>query len=146
MKFMRLIVMFDLPVKTKKQSKEATAFRNFLLKDGFYMVQYSIYARVCNGQDSVLTHKNRIKSSIPSNGSIRVLTITEKQYENIDILIGEKQKYDKNANYELISFFLKNKKMMRFCNILKRKNIQKILSIAVIPRIFCNVLYHKIKQ
>ena len=39
MKFMRLIVMFDLPVKTKKQSKEATAFRNFLLKDGFYMVQ-----------------------------------------------------------------------------------------------------------
>lgn len=105
MKFMRLIVMFDLPVKTKKQSKEATAFRNFLLKDGFYMVQYSIYARVCNGQDSVLTHKNRIKSSIPSNGSIRVLTITEKQYENIDILIGEKQKYDKNANYELISFF-----------------------------------------
>lgn len=102
---MRLIVMFDLPVKTKKQSKEATAFRNFLLKDGFYTVQYSIYARVCNGQDSVLTHKNRIKSSIPSNGSIRVLTITEKQYENIDILIGEKQKYDKNANYELISFF-----------------------------------------
>ena len=105
MKFMRLIVMFDLPVKTKKHLRRATAYIIFLLKDGFYMVQYSIYARVCNGQDSVLTHKNRIKSSIPSNGSIRVLTITEKQYENIDILIGEKQKYDKNANYELISFF-----------------------------------------
>ena len=105
MKFMRLIVMFDLPVKTKKQSKEATAFRNFLLKDGYYMMQYSIYVRICNGQDFIEMHKNRIKSAIPKNGSIRLLTVTEKQYENIDILLGEKVKYDKNANYELISFF-----------------------------------------
>lgn len=105
MKFMRLIVMFDLPVKTRKQAKAATAFRNFLLKDGYYMVQYSIYARVCNGQDSVETHKNRIKSAIPTDGSIRLLTITEKQYENIEILLGKKNKNDNNANYELISFF-----------------------------------------
>ena len=105
MKFMRLIVMFDLPVKTKKQVKDATAFRNFLLKDGYYMVQYSIYARVCNGQDSVETHKNRIKSAVPNDGSIRLLTITEKQYENIEILLGKKTKNDNNANYELISFF-----------------------------------------
>lgn len=105
MKFMRLIVMFDLPVKTRKQAKAATAFRNFLLKDGYYMVQYSIYVRICNGQDSVETHKNRIKSAIPNDGSIRLLTITEKQYENIEILLGKKTKYDNNANYELISFF-----------------------------------------
>ena len=105
MKFMRLIVMFDLPVKTRKQAKAATAFRNFLLKDGYYMVQYSIYVRICNGQDSVETHKNRIKSAIPNDVSIRLLTITEKQYENIEILLGEKTKYDNNANYELISFF-----------------------------------------
>lgn len=105
MKFMRLIVMFDLPVKTKKQVKEATAFRNFLLKDGYYMIQYSIYVRICNGQDSVLMHKNRLRTAVPMNGSIRVLTITEKQYENIEILLGKRQKNDKNANYELISFF-----------------------------------------
>ena len=105
MNFMRIIVMFDLPVKSKRQRKEATAFRNFLLKDGYYMVQYSIYVRICNGQDSVQLHKNRIKFAIPSQGAVRLLTITEKQYENIEILLGKKQKEDKNANYELISFF-----------------------------------------
>ncbi len=105
MKFMRLIVMFDLPVKTRKQAKAATAFRNFLLKDGYYMVQYSVYVRICNGEDSVVNHRNRIKLAIPPQGSIRLLTVTEKQYENIDILLGKKEKQDKNANYELISFF-----------------------------------------
>ena len=105
MEFMRLIVMFDLPVKTKKQTKEATKFRNFLLKNGYYMLQYSIYVRICNGQDSVQLHKARIKASIPPNGSIRVLTVTEKQFENIEIILGKKMKEDRNANYELISFF-----------------------------------------
>lgn len=105
MKFMRIIVMFDLPVKTKKQSKDVSAFRKFLLKDGYYMMQYSIYVRVCNGQDSVEMHKSRLKSAVPSNGSIRVLTVTEKQYENIDVFLGKRQKNDRNANYELISFF-----------------------------------------
>lgn len=105
MKFMRIIVMFDLPVKNKSDSKEANRFRKFLLKDGYYMVQYSIYARVCNGIDSVDLHRARLKVAKPNKGSVRVLTITEKQYENIDILTGERKKQDKNANYELISFF-----------------------------------------
>ena len=43
---MRIIVFFDLPVKTKKERRNATQFRNFLIKDGFYMMQYSVYARV----------------------------------------------------------------------------------------------------
>ena len=105
MKFMRLIVMFDLPVKTRKQAKEATAFRNFLIKDGYYMMQYSVYVRICNGQDSVEIHRNRLKYAVPHNGSIRVLTVTEKQYQNIDIFLGKRDKKDRNANYELISFF-----------------------------------------
>lgn len=105
MKFMRIIVMFDLPVKTKKQVKEASAFRNFLIKDGYYMMQYSVYVRICNGQDSVETHRNRLRYAVPNNGSVRVLTVTEKQYQNIDIFLGKRDKRDANANYELISFF-----------------------------------------
>lgn len=88
-RFMRMLVFFDLPVQTKRQRSEATRFRNFLLKDGYYMVQYSVYARTCNSYDSVNTHKMRLSSNLPNNGSIRLLTITEKQYLSIDVLIGK---------------------------------------------------------
>lgn len=55
-RLMRILVMFDLPVKTKQQRRQATQFRNFLVRDGFHMVQLSVYARVCNGRDAVETH------------------------------------------------------------------------------------------
>ncbi len=104
-KFMRILVFFDLPVKTKKERKVATQFRNFLIKDGYYMLQYSVYVRLCNGLDAVNMHKERLKNGIPNNGSIRVLTVTEKQYDSIDILLGKKLKYEKPIEYENLSFF-----------------------------------------
>ncbi len=104
-KYMRILVFFDLPVRTKNERKVATQFRNFLLKDGYYMLQYSVYVRLCNGIDSVNIHKQRLKQGIPNNGSIRVLTVTEKQYDAIDILLGEKIKYEKPIEYETLSFF-----------------------------------------
>lgn len=87
-RFMRLVVLFDLPVKTKKQRHDATAFRNFLLKDGYYMLQYSVYVRVCNGADAVQKHRARLQGHLPDNGAVRVMVITEKQYESIEILVG----------------------------------------------------------
>ena len=87
-RFMRLVVLFDLPVKTKKLRHDATAFRNFLLKDGYYMLQYSVYVRVCNGADAVQKHRARLQDHLPDNGAVRVMVITEKQYESIEILVG----------------------------------------------------------
>lgn len=104
-KYMRILVFFDLPVKTKIQRKIGTQFRNFLIKDGYYMLQYSVYVRLCNGVDSVNIHKQRLQKGIPNNGSIRVLTVTEKQYNAIDILLGAKVKYEKPIEYENLSFF-----------------------------------------
>ena len=104
-KFMRILVFFDLPVKTKPQRRKATQFRNFLIKDGYYMVQFSVYARVCNGNDMVELHKKRLKANVPDDGSIRVLVITEKQYENVEILLGRKSKYDKPIEFETLSLF-----------------------------------------
>ena len=104
-KFMRILVFFDLPVKTKPQRRKATQFRNFLIKDGYYMVQFSVYARVCNGNDMVELHKKRLKANVPDDGSIRVLVITEKQYENVDILLGGKSKYEKPIEFEKLSLF-----------------------------------------
>lgn len=104
-KFMRILVFFDLPVKTKPQRRKATQFRNFLIKDGYYMVQFSVYARVCNGNDMVELHKKRLKANVPDDGSIRVLVITEKQYENVEILLGRKSKCEKPIEFETLSLF-----------------------------------------
>lgn len=104
-RFMRLLVFFDLPVKTKPQRRTATRFRNFLLKDGYHMLQFSLYARTCNGMDAVEKHKKRLYASIPDNGSVRLLIITEKQYNSIEILVGELTQDDKPVAYEQLSIF-----------------------------------------
>ncbi len=99
------MVFFDLPVKTKKQRREATRFRNFLLNDGYHMVQFSVYARVCNGMDAVNKHRGRIKNNLPENGAIRLLVITERQYEAIDILLGGLSQADDSFQWEQLSIF-----------------------------------------
>ena len=102
---MRIIVFFDLPVKTKTQRREATRFRNFLLTDGYHMLQYSVYARVCNGMDAVEKHRQRVRQNLPDNGSVRLMVITEKQYESIEVLLGKLTEADDKFQYEQLTFF-----------------------------------------
>ena len=104
-KFMRMLVFFDIPVKTKRQRRIATGFLNFLLKDGYHMVQYSVYARVCNGIDAVDKHRSRLKTALPENGSVRLMVVTEKQYEAIEILVGDYREADTPFVCEQLSIF-----------------------------------------
>lgn len=104
-KFMRILVFFDLPVKSKAQRRAATGFRAFLLKDGYYMVQYSVYARVCNGADAVEKHRQRLRQNLPENGAVRMLVITEKQYGAIEILLGKRTQADADFQCEQLTIF-----------------------------------------
>lgn len=104
-KFMRMIVFFDLPVTTAPERKAATKFRNFLIKDGYCMMQFSVYSRVCNGNDAVEKHSKRLKANLPKNGSVRLLTITEKQYRNMAILLGEISVNEKPFLAEQLTIF-----------------------------------------
>lgn len=89
---MRTIVFFDLPNIYAKDRQNYTKFRKFLINEGFIMMQESVYSKiVLNSQQSeLLLQKLRKKS--PNRGLIQVLTITEKQYSNIEYIIGEKNK------------------------------------------------------
>lgn len=71
----------------------------------FRMLQYSVYARVCNGMDAVKKHQSRIRCNLPDNGSVRMLTITEKQYESIEILLGRHTEADEPFQVEQLSIF-----------------------------------------
>lgn len=104
-KLMRILVFFDLPVRTKPQRREATRFRNFLLKDGYHMLQYSVYARVCNGADAVEKHRVRIYDNLPKNGAVRMMAITERQFEAIEILLGPHCAADEPFESEMMSVF-----------------------------------------
>lgn len=82
-KMMWMIVMFDLPTNTKSQRRAATKFRQYLLDNGFVMTQYSIYLRLLSGKDKARSVERKIGMAVPKEGSIQILCITDKQYENI---------------------------------------------------------------
>ncbi|MGC1584699.1 MAG: CRISPR-associated endonuclease Cas2, partial [Rhodomicrobium sp.] len=79
-RIMWLFVFFDLPVGTKIERGEATRFRNFLKGDGYMMIQFSVYARVCRGEEAVDKHLSRVTKNLPKKGSVRTLHVTERQY------------------------------------------------------------------
>lgn len=82
-RIMWLFVFFDLPTETKKQRRSASLFRKNLLKDGFSMMQYSVYIRHCASSESADVHEKRVKGFLPTLGKISILRITDKQYGNI---------------------------------------------------------------
>ncbi len=82
-RIMWIFVFFDLPVTTKKSRKKAAQFRNELLKDGFTMLQYSVYIRHCASKESKNMHVRRIKNLIPDKGHVNILSVTDKQYGKI---------------------------------------------------------------
>lgn len=89
-RIMWLFVFFDLPVLTKKQRKAANQFRKDLLKDGFQMMQLSVYIRVCASAQSAEAHINKVASFMPEEGFACILQVTDRQYGNIVNLWGRK--------------------------------------------------------
>lgn len=86
---MWLFVFFDLPVTTKKERHAATLFRKKLEKNGFSMMQHSVYVRHCGSYESLDVHVKRVKSYVPKLGMVSILSVTDKQYSNIYNFRGE---------------------------------------------------------
>ena len=72
---MWLFVFFDLPVLTKQQRKQATQFRKALEKDGFSMMQFSVYVRHCPSKENVEVHMKRVRLALPTAGQVSILAI-----------------------------------------------------------------------
>ena len=89
---MWILVFFDLPTETKKERKAYTDFRKKLLKDGFNMFQFSIYVRHCSSAENMDVHIKRIKKALPESGEVGILSITDKQFGDIEIYFGRKEK------------------------------------------------------
>jgi len=86
---MRVLVFFDLPTGTAKDRRQYATFRKSLVNDGFEMLQYSVYCRVTLNHDDAEKYIRRIRKYLPPKGSVRLMKITEKQYQSMQILVGE---------------------------------------------------------
>ena len=88
---MRVMVMFDLPVGTGSQRREYTRFRKFLLKNGFVMQQESVYSKLALNTSIAQRIEDNVRRNKPPEGLVQMLTITEKQYSRMELLVGEVQ-------------------------------------------------------
>ncbi|HLA85146.1 MAG TPA: CRISPR-associated endonuclease Cas2 [Thermoguttaceae bacterium] len=101
---MWLFAMFDLPTDTKKAKKQYVEFRRLLLEEGFSMLQYSVYARYCASEEHSTAHRRRIHASLPPDGHIRLVAITDRQFGKMEIFYGKKRDPAEEAPQQLMLF------------------------------------------
>ncbi len=102
---MKIILIFDLPSVEKEDIALNTKFTRTLRKIGFYMLQYSVYVKTLTNQSEYDRIINKIKQIIPKKGNIILLKTTEKQYNDVIYLKGEKNKFDTIVGSNNVVFF-----------------------------------------
>jgi CRISPR-associated protein Cas2 len=86
-----IFVFFDLPTETKQDRKNYAQFRKNLQKDGFTMMQYSIYVRHSSSRENADVHIKRVKSFLAPKGEIIIFSLTDKQFGMMEFFRGQKE-------------------------------------------------------
>ena len=89
-RYLRIVVFFDLPVLTESNRKDYRTFRKYLIKSGFMMVQESVYCKLAQNSSVADAVVKNIKKNKPHEGLVQVLRVTEKQYNKMDFIVGER--------------------------------------------------------
>ena len=88
---MRVVVFFDLPVDTASDRSEYRRFRKFLIRNGFVMMQESVYSKIVLNNTAAVAVQENVRLYKAAKGLIQMLVITERQYEGMEIVVGEPQ-------------------------------------------------------
>ena len=99
---MRLLLFFDLPTETSKNRLDYTRFHKFLIKNGFIMMQKSVYSKLVINNVTSAAVKTKISNNLPPAGIIELLEVTENQFSRIEYLKGEKQSVIEESMERLI--------------------------------------------
>ena len=86
---MRIILFFDLPQETSADRREYSRFHRFLIKNGFMMMQESVYCKLSLNSTAQNTVLNNIRKHKPPKGLVQILTVTEKQFSRMEFVVGE---------------------------------------------------------
>jgi CRISPR-associated protein Cas2 len=101
---MWLFALFDLPVKTKAQRKRYTKFRKVLIKTGFMMLQYSVYAQYCTSEEASEAKRRRVREELPEEGQVRLVSITDKQFGSMQVFVGKREGMPEDEPRQLAFF------------------------------------------
>lgn len=101
-RYMRMLVMFDLPTETADERKAYRKFRKFLLNEGFIMHQYSVYSKILLNGTASKAMLGRMQKNNPNKGLVTILNVTEKQFSKMVYLHGEKDLAIANTDNRII--------------------------------------------
>lgn len=99
-----LMAMFDLPVETPDNKRDYVRFRKALLKDGFMMLQFSVYARYIPSEEAAEAHRRTIRSAIPPLGQVRLMAVTDHQFGKMEVFYGKKPREPEEAPEQVLLF------------------------------------------
>ena len=101
-RFMRVIVMFDLPTDTSQDRRRYRWFRKFLIDEGFVMMQESIYTKICLNMHAVDKVESNVRKNCPPKGLVQIINVTERQYASMKLLVGENDKVNVQSDDRMI--------------------------------------------
>ncbi len=104
-RIMWVFVYFDLPTYSKADRKAYRIFRNGLEKDGFNMLQFSIYTRHCTSREDAQKHIKRVKSILPAEGHIIIHMVTDKQFGMMEVYYNCRKVNEEKPEYEQLVMF-----------------------------------------
>ena len=102
-RYMRIMVLFDLPVLTEKQRRDYREFRKYLLKAGFFMMQESVYCKLVQNAGVADVVQESIRKNKPGEGLVQILRVTEKQFAKMEYVVGENKSLVLDTDERLVS-------------------------------------------
>lgn len=79
------------PTETAEERRDYRRFRAALLKNGFFMMQESVYSKIILNNTAANVIKETVRKLKTGKGLIQMLTVTERQFENMEFVLGKKQ-------------------------------------------------------
>jgi CRISPR-associated protein Cas2 len=101
---MWLFAMFDLPMDKPELRLEYARFRRNLLKRGFTMLQFSVYAHYVASEESDETLRKKVEAALPDHGQVRLISITDRQFEKMEVYVGKKRRRVEDPPSQLMLF------------------------------------------
>ena len=101
---MWLMAMFDLPVEMKEDRRNYARFRKALLRDGFMMLQFSVYARYTQSEEAADAHRKVVRAAVPPLGQVRIIAITDHQFGKMEVFYGRKPRKPEEAQNQMLLF------------------------------------------
>ena len=103
-KGMWLFTLFDLPVGSTSARRAYTRFHHALIRQGFTMLQFSVYARYCASEEKSDAVKSKLQPYLPSAGQVRLVAITDHQFGKMLVFEGKKRGHPEDPPEQLLLF------------------------------------------